>query len=119
MMSVKGKVKGLERLHYAYVTKITVEVGKKEEVVFEIPDKILDEINWSPSLNDRVEIEVSKEAGDTDAWNIVMMGEVYLKKEEEKKVIASMGGLQLSIISEKYYPEFKVGDKVYFKLKRI
>lgn len=119
MMFVRGSVRGLEKLHYADVTRISVEVDQKGEVVFEVPDKIIDEVGWTPTLGDRVEVEVSREAGDIDEWDIVMAGEVYLKKEEEKKIMASMGGLQLSLVSEKYYPELKVGDKVFFKLKRI
>ncbi len=116
---MRGKIENIEKIHYAYVTKITVNLGAIGQLAFEVPNKVLDEINWVPGESEEVEIGFDKDLGDTENWDIVLQGEVYLKKEEDRKIIASMGGLQVALTSEKLYRDFSVGDKVFLKVKRL
>ncbi len=113
---VQARITGVSKLGYADITVIDLE-AQNVRVKIEVPTKVLEEIRWSPSVNDEISIEICKELGDISNWNIVMQGEIYFKREETRKIIASFGGLQVAIESNELYPEYNVGDRVYLKLR--
>ncbi len=116
---MKGTLKEIDTLHYAHVKRLVVKV-RGGNVAVEIPEKILEDAGWTPSIGDSVELDVAKEKpGDLDKWDIVMGGDVYFKREEEKKIYASLGGLKLMIEGEKFYDAFNVDDKIYLLLKAL
>lgn len=112
-----ARVRKISRLDYARVTRLTLE-AETGEVEVEIPDKILREAGLTLSEGDPLIVEAAKEAGSLDEWDVVMVGEVYLKASNPFRVYASLGGLQLVLRSEKDYERFQVGERVYVKLKR-
>jgi len=114
---VQGTIEAIERLDYAQVDKIKVKV-RGGLVSVEIPVKVLEAAGWTPKKGDKVLLELTNSKPDKlDQWDIVMGGYVYLKKEEENKIYASLGGLKLEVVSEKLYPKFKVDEKVYILIK--
>lgn len=114
---MKGTLKEIDTLHYAHVKRLVIKV-RGGSVAVEIPEKILEDAGWTPSIGDTLEIEISREKpGDLDKWDIVMGGDVYFKREEGKKVYASLGGLKLAIEGEKFYDAFNVDDKIYLSLR--
>ncbi|ABL77759.1 hypothetical protein Tpen_0350 [Thermofilum pendens Hrk 5] len=112
---MRGVVRSVGRLGYALVERVGI-AGDGVEVEVEIPVRVLREAGLGLREGVEVVFEVAREAGSIDEWSVVMQGEVYLKKEGESAVYASLGGLQLVVKSPKIYNEFNVGDKVYFKL---
>jgi len=115
---VKGTLKDVDTLHYAHVKKLSIKV-RGGLITVEIPEKVLDDAGWTPRPGDSVELEISGEKPrDLDRWDIVMGGDVYLKKEEGKRVYASLGGLRLIVDGEKFYDAYNVDDRIYFSLKK-
>ncbi len=114
---MKGSVKSVEELHYARVKRVEVDLGDGFLAV-EVPEKVLEEVGWNPSPGDSVEVELSRERPESlEGWDIVMGGYVYLKKEEENVIYASLGGLKMTASGEKFYGAFNVDDKVYLMVK--
>lgn len=112
------RVERVSRLHYARVIRVAMSSGDGE-IELEVPEKVLREAGLSLKEGDALELEVAKERGELDNWDLVMTGEVYLKLSNPPRVYASLGGLQLVLKRENSYEEFRVGDKVYVKVRRM
>ncbi|MEM0093656.1 MAG: hypothetical protein QW753_04715 [Thermofilum sp.] len=112
-----ARVGKISRLDYARVARIALK-AEWGEVEVEIPERVLREAGLALSEGDSVNVEVAKEAGSLDEWDVVMGGEVYLKASNPFRVYASLGGLQLVLKSERDYERFQVGEKVYVKLRK-
>uniref|UniRef100_A0A7C1P170 Uncharacterized protein n=1 Tax=Thermofilum pendens TaxID=2269 RepID=A0A7C1P170_THEPE len=110
------RVEGLEKLGYARVTRLRLGDGQRR-VEVEIPDKVLAEAGLSPSDGDLFEVEARKEPLDLKDWDIVMQGEVYLKRSNPPRVYASLWGLQLVLEDPEAPESFNIGDKVYLCIR--
>jgi len=110
------RVEGLEKLSYAKVTRLRLSNGQRRMEV-EIPDRVLAEAGLSPGEGDLLEVETRKELGDMKDWDIVMQGEVYLKKSSPPRVYASLWGLQLILEDPEALENFNIGDKLYLFLR--
>ncbi len=111
-----ARVESLEKLSYAKVTRLRLGDGQKK-VEVEIPDRVLAEAGLTPGEGDLLEVEVRKELGDTRDWDIVMRGEVYLKRSNPPRVYVSLWGLQLVLEDPEALKNFDIGDKLYLFIR--
>lgn len=89
-LSVELVLTAVESYDYAKVKALTFQ-GEGLEVKLELPQRILEEVNWSPSPGDIVVAELSEKIGNLEEWDIVLSG-TFLKKEAGY-VAYSFGGL--------------------------
>ena len=104
------RVSSIETYDYAKVAALTMS-GEGFEVRLELPLQVLDETGWEPAAGDELELELSADAGDVDAWEIVLSG--TLLKAGENEVTYTFGGLLCTVKGAEVKP-FK---KVYLKLR--
>uniref|UniRef100_A0A7C4F7Z4 Uncharacterized protein n=1 Tax=Thermofilum pendens TaxID=2269 RepID=A0A7C4F7Z4_THEPE len=114
--SMLARVESLEKLSYAKVTRLRLGDGQRK-VEVEIPDRVLAEAGLTPGEGDLLEVEVRKELGDTRDWDIVMRGEVYLKRSNPPRVYVSLWGLQLVLEDPEALKNFDIGDKLYLFIR--
>ena len=109
---MKLSVTSLENYDYASIVAITME-GEGYKVKLELPQKVLDEVGWRPSVGDGIEMRLESEAGNLDEWDIVLSG--TLLKRERGLVAYSFGGLVCTIRGRITRPK----RKVYLKLRLL
>ncbi|MEZ0345443.1 MAG: hypothetical protein ABWK01_02715 [Infirmifilum sp.] len=113
---MKGRIKAMEALSYADVTRFRIELeGGVLEV--EIPLKLLQDVGVNPEVGTKVEVELSAKPEELEPWQIVLAGEVYLKQEAQGTLYASAGGLQIVMPTKILTDNIDVGGKVYLKLR--
>jgi len=111
-----ARVEGLERLSYAKVTRIRLN-NEQRRLEVEIPDRVLAETGLTLGEGDLLEVEVRKELGDLKDWDIVMQGEVYLKRSNPPRVYVSLWGPQLVLEDPEALENFDIGDKLYLFIR--
>lgn len=104
------RVSSVETYDYAKVAALTMS-GEGFEVRLELPLRVLNEVGWEPAAGDELELELSADAGDVDAWEVVLSG--TLLKAGESEATYTFGGLLCTVKGAEVKP-FK---KVYLKLR--
>ncbi len=109
-LSVELVLTAVEGYDYAKVKALTFQ-GEGLEVKLELPQRILEEVNWSPSPGDRVVAELSGKIGNLEEWDIVLSG--TLLKREAEYAAYSFGGLLCLIKGS----SVEAPKKAYFALR--
>lgn len=94
LLPVELILTAIESYDYANVKALSFQ-GEGLEIRLELPQKIIEEVNWNPSLGDRVVVELSEKISDLKEWDIVLSG--TLLRMEADFAVYSFGGLLCSI----------------------
>lgn len=102
----------VESYDYAKVVALTMS-GEGFEVRLELPLRVVEEVGWEIAAGSELELELSTNAEDLDAWEVVLSGK--LLKASESGVTFTFGGLLCTVKGA----EVKPLEKVYLKLRAV